>query len=199
MKAASLGSLHLSWSATLRHCALAASALPSSESGGHEGRDDAPAALAGMGEGVAHGVNPAALPGGVDQLGDRRLDALVGIGDDQLDAAQAPPSQLAQELGPEGLGLRGADVHAEHLAPPVRVHADGDDHGDRDDAMVAAHFDVGRVEPDYGQSPSSGRSRKAFTRSSISSHSRDNWLLETPAPPIARTRSSTERVDTPCT
>ena len=38
-----------------------------------------------------------------------------------------------------------------------------------------------------------------MTRSSISSHSRATWLLETPAPPIARTRSSTERVDTPCT
>ena len=58
--------------------------------------------------------------------------------------------QLAQELGPEGLGLRGADVHAEHLAPAVGVDPDGDDHRDRDDAMVAAHLHVGRVEPDIG-------------------------------------------------
>ena len=27
---------------------------------------------------------------------------------------------------------------------------------------------------------------------------RDTWLLETPVPPIARTRSSTERVEAPC-
>ena len=38
---------------------------------------------------------------------------LLGVGDDRLHAPQAAPSQLAQELGPEGLGLRGADVHAE--------------------------------------------------------------------------------------
>ena len=37
------------------------------------------------------------------------------------------------------------------------------------------------------------------TRSSISLHSRDTWLLEMPLIPIALTSSSTERVDTPCT
>ena len=121
-----------------------------SEGGGHEGGDDPPAALAGMGERVAHGVDPAALPGGVHQLGDGGLDALVGVGDDELDAAQAAPSELAQELGPEGLGLRGADVHAQHFAPAVCVDADRDDHRDRDDAVVAAHLHVGGVEPDIG-------------------------------------------------
>ena len=90
------------------------------EGGGDEGGNDAPAALAGMGERVADDVNPAALPGRVHQLGDGRLDALMGVGDDELDAAQAAPSELAQELGPERLGLGGADVHAQHLAPPVR-------------------------------------------------------------------------------
>ena len=43
-----------------------------------------------------------------------------------------------------GLGLRRADIHAEHLAPPVRVDADSDDHRDRDDPMVAADFYIGR-------------------------------------------------------
>jgi hypothetical protein len=57
------------------------------EGGRHEGRDDAPAALAGMGERVAHGVDAAALPCRVHQLGDGRLDALMGVGDDELDAA----------------------------------------------------------------------------------------------------------------
>jgi len=51
----------------------------------------------------------------------------------------------------------------------------------------------------YGQSPSSGRLRNALTFSSISSHSRLTWLLEIPVMPIALTRSSTERVETPCT
>ena len=69
---------------------------------------------------------------------------------DELDAAQAAPAQLAQELGPEGLGLRGADVHAQHLAPAVGVDADRDDHRHRDDAVVAAHLHVGGVEPEVG-------------------------------------------------
>lgn len=51
----------------------------------------------------------------------------------------------------------------------------------------------------YGQSPSIGRLRKAFTRSSISVHSRETWLLLIPAMPIALTSSSTGRVETPCT
>ena len=103
-----------------------------------------------MGEGVAHGVDAAALPGGVHQLGDGRLNALMGVGDHQLHAAQAASAQLAQELGPEGFGLRGADVHAQNLTPAVRIDPDGDDHGDGDDAMVAAHLHIGRVQPDIG-------------------------------------------------
>ena len=63
------------------------------EGGGDEGRDDAAAALAGMGQHVAHEVDAAALPGGAQHLGDRGLDALMGVGDDQLDAAQAAPGR----------------------------------------------------------------------------------------------------------
>ncbi len=46
---------------------------------------------------------------------------------DELEAPSAAPSQLAQELGPEGLGLRGADIHAQNLAPSVRVDANEQD------------------------------------------------------------------------
>jgi len=49
----------------------------------------------------------------------------------------------------------------------------------------------------YGHSPSSGRSRKAFTRSSMSLHSFETWLFEMLDRPIACTSSSTRRVDTP--
>ena len=55
----------------------------------------------------------------LQHLGDSGLQALVRVGDDQLDAAQAAAAQLAQKLGPEGLGLGGADIHAQHLAPAV--------------------------------------------------------------------------------
>ena len=56
------------------------------EGGGDEGRDDAPAAPAGMGERVAHEVHPAALPSGAEHARDGGLDALVRIRDHQVDA-----------------------------------------------------------------------------------------------------------------
>ncbi len=57
----------------------------------------------------------------------------MGIGDDELDAAQTAAGELAQKFCPQGLGLRGPDIHAEHLAPAVGVDRDGDDHRGGDD------------------------------------------------------------------
>lgn len=74
--------------------------------------------------------------GRAEPAGDGGPRALVGVADDELDAARAPPSEPADELGPEGLGLRGADVEAEDVAAPVAVDADRDDDGDRDDAVA---------------------------------------------------------------
>lgn len=75
-----------------------------------EGRNDAAPALPGMGKNIAHEVDTAALPGVVQHLGNGGLDAFVGVGDHQLDAAQATAGELAQERGPERLGLGGADI-----------------------------------------------------------------------------------------
>ena len=86
------------------------------EGGGNEGRDDPPPALAGMGEHVAHEVDAASLPGGAEDAGRGSLQALVVVGDHQPHAAQPAPGEAAQELGPEGLGLGCADLHAQHLA-----------------------------------------------------------------------------------
>ncbi len=80
------------------------------EGGGDESGDDPPAALAGTGERVAHEVHAATLPSGMHHLGDRGFYALVGVGDDELDATQSAPPELAQKVGPERLGLRRADV-----------------------------------------------------------------------------------------
>src|SRR3954447_4454742 len=146
---------------------------------------------------VAHEVDATALPRRVQNLGDGRLQPLVGIRDDELDATQTPPRELAQKIGPEGFGFRGADRQAQRLAPAVAIDANRDDHRDRDDVAVAARLHIGRVQPDIGPLPSSGRSRKPVILLSISPHSRDTWLLEMPVMPIARTSSSTERVETP--
>src|SRR5262249_30109174 len=110
-------------------------------------------ALAGMRESVAHEVHAATLPGGVEYLGNGGLDAFVSVRDDQLDAAQATAGELAQECGPERLGFRWTDVHAEHLAPAVAVDPDRDDHRHRHDAAVLTHLQVSRVNPQIGPIP----------------------------------------------
>jgi hypothetical protein len=95
---------------------------------------------------IAHEVHAAALPGGVQHLGDGCLDAFMGVGDHQLDPAQAPPSELAQELRAERLGLGRTDVHAEHFPPAVAVDTDCDDHRNRDDAPALTHSDLNGTE-----------------------------------------------------
>src|SRR5690606_30476078 len=102
-------------------------------------------ALARVGENVPHEVDAAALPGGAEHLGDGGLQSLMRVGDDELHPAQSAPGELAQELGPDWFGLRGADLHAQHLATTVGVDADRDDDGDRDDASAAAHLQISCV------------------------------------------------------
>ena len=145
-------------------------------------------------------MHPAALPGGLRDLRHRGFQALVVVGDDQLHPTQAPTRERAQEVRPERLGFRSTDGHPEDFALTVGAHRDGDYHGHRDDPPGLARLHVGRVDPHrYGQSPSIGRFKNAPTRSSISAHSRETWLLLIPLMPIALTSSSTERVDTPWT
>ena len=57
------------------------------------------------------------------------LQAFVAVADHELDAAQTPPRQRAQEGRPERLGLGRPDLEAEHLATPVGVDANSDYHG----------------------------------------------------------------------
>jgi len=70
-------------------------------------------------------VRPAPLPTGAGQGGaDRRDQAAVGIGDDQLDAGQ-PASRPGPEEGePAGAVLIAGDLQTQHLPATVGVHAD---------------------------------------------------------------------------
>ncbi len=87
-------------------------------------------ALGDLGEHVAQEMHPAALPGRAEQDGlDRVFEPGVGIGDDQLHAAQPAGLQAAQERGPKRAVLAVADIEPKHLAPPIRGHAGG--HHDR--------------------------------------------------------------------
>ena len=58
------------------------------ECGADPGREDPPLRVASVGHGVADEVGAASLPRGAEDLGDHRLQAVMGIGDDQLDATQ---------------------------------------------------------------------------------------------------------------
>ena len=67
-----------------------------------------------------------------------------------LSRRRAAALQGAGEVQPEGLGLRTADRHAQHLAPAIGVDADRDGHGDGDDPPGLADLHIGRVEPGIG-------------------------------------------------
>ena len=93
----------------------------------------------------AHDIHPAALPGGIENLGDGGLQHLLRVGDHQLGAARTAPGQAAQELDPERFGLAVPGGHAEHFSPAVGVHAHRYNDGDGDDLMVTADFDLTRI------------------------------------------------------
>jgi hypothetical protein len=101
-------------------------------------------------EQVPRPVDAAASERGVQGLGGGGAQALVAVGHHQLDAAQAPVGERAQEVGPERLGLKGAGRHARDLAPAVGVHGGGDYHGGAHDPPVLAHLHVGGVGPQAG-------------------------------------------------
>ena len=101
-----------------------------------------------MGERITHEVDAATLPGRLQNLGDRRLQPLMGVGDDEFYAAQPSATELAQKLGPEGLGFRRADVHAQHFPAAVGVDPHGDNRRQRDDAAVLPRFHIGCVDPE---------------------------------------------------
>ena len=56
----------------------------------------------------------------------------MGVGDRQLQPAQAAADQVFEEDGPEGLGLGGTDVQPYDFALALGVGGHGDYRGDRD-------------------------------------------------------------------
>jgi hypothetical protein len=107
-------------------------------------------------EAVAQEVHGAALPRCAEGLGDRVLEPLVGVADDQLHPDQAARNELSEELGEERLGLRRAHVERDDLAPPRLVDAVGDDHtlalhpaavSDLLDLGVQKQIDVAALHP----------------------------------------------------
>ena len=87
------------------------------------------------------------LPRGPQNLGDGGLEAFVGICHHPLDAAHASAPQGPQEVGPEGLGLRRHDSHAQNFPLTLGVDRHGDDHGHWDDAPGLAGLHIGGIQP----------------------------------------------------
>src|SRR3712207_3706960 len=97
MRPASLGQRGRSWSASRRQTWRA----PSWSACRNAWRSAAAAMLCcplgtRVGERVPHPVDAAALPRGAAHLGDRVLEALVGVRDDQPDAPEAAPEQALE-------------------------------------------------------------------------------------------------------
>lgn len=90
------------------------------------GGDHLRRSLGDAGQHVAGEVDPAALPGGAEEhRGDRRLEALVGVGDHEAHTGEAPDPQAAQERPPEGPVLGIADGQAEDFPVPDPGNAFG--------------------------------------------------------------------------
>ena len=72
------------------------------------------------------------------------------------------------------------------LAPALAVYRHRNYGGNRDNAAAFALTQIGVASSHrYGQLPVNGRSKKAFTRSSMSLHSLETVLFEIPLSPMA--------------
>ena len=100
-----------------------------------------------MPEAVPEEVDRAALPGAAENLGDRRLQTAVGVGDRELNADQTALDEPSEEGSPERLGLGLADIDAQDLAPPGLVDAMRDHQRLSDHAPAVANLlDLGVQE-----------------------------------------------------
>jgi len=72
----------------------------------------------------------------------------MGIGDDQLDALEAPSRKRAQERQPAGTILVGYDIQAQRLPVALAVDPDRDQAGHVDGTAVLADLHRQRVQRD---------------------------------------------------
>ena len=142
-------------------------------------------------------MNPAPLPRRAEHAGDRVAQAVVGVGDHQLDAVEAALDQALQKARPERLGLGRADAEADDLAPAIGVHRDGDYRRDGDDAAAVADLEIGGVEPEIRPFAVDRPVEEGVDPLVDVLAQLGDLALEMPDSPIACTSSSTRRVDTP--
>jgi hypothetical protein len=112
------------------------------------GGDHGVLALGHVRQGVAHPMNSAPLPCRTEHPGDGVAQAIVSVGNHQLDALETTLDQALEESRPERFGFGRAETQADDLAPALGRDRHGDYCGDRDDAAAVADLEVGRVEPE---------------------------------------------------
>src|SRR5579859_8239801 len=110
------------------------------------GCDDGVLGFGDIGEGIPHEMDAAALPGGAQDTRDGRLQALMGIGDDQLHSLQPAPDEVAQEGRPEWLRFARPDMQADNFAASVGVDGNRYYSGHAHNPPTFADFQVGGVE-----------------------------------------------------
>ncbi len=161
------------------------------------GRDHVLLTLGHVGLRVAHPMNATPLPRRAHDPPDRRLEPLMSIRNDQLGAAQTSANQALEERRPEYLRLRWPDVQADDLALAFGVHRHGDYRGDTGDASSLALLEVGRIEPEI-RPVADERTIKEGVHPVVDVLAQlGHRALADPRQPIACTRSSTRRVETP--
>jgi hypothetical protein len=79
--------------------------------------------------------------------------AVISIGDHQLDALETALDQALEESRPERLSLRGTNAETDDLAPAFGCDRHGDYRRDRDDAAAVADLEIGGVEPQIRRFP----------------------------------------------
>ena len=180
-----MGTLGLSWSATWRHWTFALSASSWAKAVATKAettrRPWRPALASRLRAKCARHLCQVA-PRSPGRGG---LQALVVVGDHQLHAAQPAPGQRAQELSPEGLGLRRADRHAQDLTPALVVDGHSHGHRDRDDASGLAHLHISRIQPQIGPVALQRSIEEAVDLIVDLAAQPGDLLLETPDIPIA--------------
>ncbi|SNT37473.1 hypothetical protein SAMN05421763_11284 [[Luteovulum] sphaeroides subsp. megalophilum] len=109
-------------------------------------RDNRMLAFGDMGEGIAHPVNPASLPGSFKDACNSSLQAGMGIADHELHAVKTTGFQRAKEVRPEGLRFGRANPEADDLAAAFRIGGHGDYGRHRDDPSALALLEIVRPE-----------------------------------------------------
>ena len=124
----------------------------------------------------------------------------VGVGDHECDPREPVGHQAPQERRPARPVLGAEHVEAQDLAVAVGVDPGGDDRGHRDHPAALSHLVEQGVEPQVGVGPGvEGPVGNSATLASRFLASSETWDLDIPSIPMARTRSSTRRVETPST